>query len=104
MEKITLSGLSRFGLSLDSEIEGLMVTGVKQTNRKNVFALQMKNADGKRTVNAFVGAKSIEEGLLASTDKGEAVIAPGFEVYRNNDNEAWIRNKATAQKKLEVIG
>jgi hypothetical protein len=104
MNKITLAGMSALGLNLNTEIEGSVVAAAKQTTRKNVFALELTDAEGKSKRTAFVGAKSIDEGLLVQADeKSPITIAPGFELYQNQQNETWIRNKERANAKIEVI-
>jgi hypothetical protein len=102
MVKLTLAGLSSFGIQMDSAIEGLIVSAAKPTNRKNVFQLQLQDKDGKISKHAFCGAKSIDEGLLGE-ENGQVFIQPGFETYTNAENEVWIRNKANASKKLAVL-
>lgn len=103
MNKSGLSLLNKFGLALDTEIEGMLVTDVKATNRKNTFQFVIaKDKEDKAPRKVFVGKKTIEENLMR--EDGDAVfIAPGFETYTNNEGEIWIRNKATALAKLEVI-
>lgn len=102
MQKLTLAGLGAFGIQMDSAIEGLSVTGIKKTNRQNVFQIQMESTDGKVKRHAFVGSKSIEEGLLGE-ENGVVKVLPGFETYQNQANETWVRNKSRALAKLEVI-
>lgn len=103
---IGLSGLAGFGLSLDAAIDGKLVTAAKATNRKNVFQMEIADDNtGKNKRHLFVGAKSIEEGMLLKDEEtGEVTVAKGFEAYANADGEMWVRNKANASKKLEVIG
>jgi hypothetical protein len=96
--------LSKLGLNFDTEIEGCLVTEAKQTTRPNTFQLTIaKDANDKHPRKAFVGKKSIEQGLLGEDDKGQAVIAKGFETYTNPQQEVWIRNKERALATLKAI-
>jgi hypothetical protein len=98
MSKTTGLGLlSKFGINLNSEITGEVVTAAKSIeNRANVFGLT--TASGKKFL---AGKKSFDEGLLETdkNDKGEeiVVVAKGFETYTNNQGEVWVRNKERAQ-------
>lgn len=105
MKTLTLAGLSALGLQVDNAVDGLLVLpgNVKATNRPNVYQITAQSGDGKRKVSFFVGKKSIEEGMLVQDDNGSIMISKEFETYTNNDQELWIRNKKSAQKKLEVI-
>lgn len=91
--KSSLGLLSKFGINMNSEIEGLVVTKVKEIpNRKNVFGIVASKEDGSGEKKFLVGKKSLEEGLLVENDKG-VVIAAGFETYVNNENLTWVRSK-----------
>ena len=94
--------LSRFGINISTEIEGLIVTKmVEIPNRKNVYGMVASKSDGTEEKKFLVGKKSIEEGLLIETAEGVA-IAPGFETYVNNENLTWVRSKNAAQGGMKM--
>lgn len=97
--------LSDLGLNLTSEIEGLVCTKLEETKRPKVFVATMVSDDGSISKKAYVGLKSLDEGLIARDEKGVARIVKGFETYKNanENNSTWVRNKANVMAKLDAI-
>lgn len=96
MEKKMLSMgdlLAKKGVDINNNLAGLIINRmVPDTSGQKRMGIEAVSADGKVTKRFEVGFKYLEEGFAYENEKGDTIIADGFEITKIQGRDVAIKS------------